>query len=881
MQRDEQARPTGRVAVIAVHGVADQLPGATAKTLAELLIAATPGDVAYRIEGADDIAIQVAPLAPTPQSQAKAAASAPAAPPATPAGPRPIRKAVAQSMRSDWHRRDWSVDKDEPLKPEPAAPASPNPGVELTDFLLFKAVRNDMPTVAYDTTRLRLSRTDAITGEDRPVDLYEMYWADLSRLSSGVPRVISELFTLLFRLSQLGRDTVGAAARQFSGVATHANRWRWFSSTQEWLDWAFSKGLALLTLQLLMVALIIVPVGLTVPHPRFAVAARAVLSFALPALAALWFLYRFEKSWRSWVLSIAGVAALAVALRWPPAHWVVGITWLVLLSLAYDFIMKICDERFPMTRFVGWTLWPIVLLVVVWSAATLPSLGIAAMDGERGLRVFTFGALRALEWVLVGNILWWGVAGVLLFAWMIVGQACSGTNGFEGRASVATGRLGLFASMSLFVVLVMATWAALTPLLDLSVASITYAPLVFVVDPGALTIAAADFLDARYANSTETFSLLAMMLVILGSYLIIGFFPSVLAEMQILKTGSSRLGRWLTMTYRNLDLSVAVLVIAGVLAATVVGVALNSRWFGAPVLDAVNARFDFVPKLSQDLLKPLIWAAASATVAITALGGVLSRYVPWLRAPLDIALDVDGHFREFPRRGIPRARIFSRFASLLRHVADQGYERVVIVAHSQGTVISTELLRYLKFRALQPRGQGQEAARLWRDLAPALHLLTAGSPLRQLYAARFPTLYRWVLDDDGNGRVGPTADGVGVRRWVNAYATGDYVGRWLWTRPVAPPDRSQAMIDELASAQDVYVAARKAPQLMTAMGSLAQMDVCLGPGAHTHYFDGGQSIVASLVDQLIVSPFDGAPTDDMPAVDSELNAEVSAGAAIL
>ena len=44
------------------------------------------------------------------------------------------------------------------------------------------------------------------------------------------------------------------------------------------------------------------------------------------------------------------------------------------------------------------------------------------------------------------------------------------------RASVATGRLGLFASMSLFVVLVMASWAALTTLLDLSVAGMNYAP---------------------------------------------------------------------------------------------------------------------------------------------------------------------------------------------------------------------------------------------------------------------------------------------------------------------------------------------------------------------------------------------------------------------
>jgi hypothetical protein len=295
--------------------------------------------------------------------------------------------------------------------------------------------------------------------------------------------------------------------------------------------------------------------------------------------------------------------------------------------------------------------------------------------------------------------------------------------------------------------------------------------------------------------------------------------------------------------------------VLAVLAATVVGLSLNSRWLGTPLLETINASFAFVPRWSQDILKPLIWTAASATVALTALGGVLSRYVPWMRAPLDAALDVDNHFREFPRRGIPRARIFSRFAALLRHVADQGYDRVVIVAHSQGTVISTELLRYLQYRAGQGEQQGGEAGRLWRDLGPELRLLTAGSPLRQLYASFFPVLYRWVMDREGADRMGPTAGDVGVRRWVNVFATGDYVGRWLWSRPPRAGDPSDTMVDEVKQPQDVYVAESVAPDLRDVISVRGELDVCLGPGAHTHYFDSDQPIVASLVDQLVTTPF--------------------------
>src|SRR4029079_9661886 len=148
----------------------------------------------------------------------------------------------------------WSVDETKPETP-PSTPR-PDAGTEFTDFLLFKAQRNGTPTASYDTTCLNLAREQG--GRTQRVDVYEMYWADLSRLSSGVPRIITELFTLLFRLSQLGRDAVALAARQVDAGAPFARRWQWLSRLQSALDWAFSKGLGLLTAQLLMAALVIV-----------------------------------------------------------------------------------------------------------------------------------------------------------------------------------------------------------------------------------------------------------------------------------------------------------------------------------------------------------------------------------------------------------------------------------------------------------------------------------------------------------------------------------------------------------------------------------------------------------------------------------------------
>ena len=66
-----------------------------------------------------------------------------------------------------------------------------------------------------------------------------------------------------------------------------------------------------------------------------------------------------------------------------------------------------------------------------------------------------------------------------------------------------------------------------------------------------------------------------------------------------------------------------------------------------------------------------------------------------LRGAIDVLLDVDSYMREHPRTRTPRARISARYASLLRHVLAGRYDVVIIVAHSQGSVIAAEFLRFV------------------------------------------------------------------------------------------------------------------------------------------------------------------------------------------
>jgi len=338
------------------------------------------------------------------------------------------------------------------------------------------------------------------------------------------------------------------------------------------------------------------------------------------------------------------------------------------------------------------------------------------------------------------------------------------------------------------------------------------------------------FLALRFSASTDTFAVVAAMLLALLGFVALIFLPSVLVELRFANwLAAPLLGHWLTAGYRALDRLVrwwSWLIAAALIGVAVllVGSQLARLGISLPWLGIVSLP---VGTLSGDLLAKMVVVVAGGAVSLVALGSVAVKRLAALRAPLDAALDVDNHFREFPRHAIPRVMIFERYVAVLEHVLAQGYDRIVIVAHSQGTVITADLLRYLQRRhRLQPAGGAQDRlVHLGAQLgAKNIRLLTAGSPLRQLYALRFPCQYGWVLDDPGvNAGPDPRRD-LGVASWVNVWGAGDYVGRWLWS-PARDP-----LLPALAVDPQAYEGTpiQLAPHYR---------DICLGADAHTHYFD--------------------------------------------
>ena len=100
--------------------------------------------------------------------------------------------------------------------------------------------------------------------------------------------------------------------------------------------------------------------------------------------------------------------------------------------------------------------------------------------------------------------------------------------------------------------------------------------------------------------------------------------------------------------------------------------------------------------------------------------------------------------------------------------------------------------------------------------------------MRQLYSLRFPYDYGWARHDSliWPGRE-PDPATLGVKFWVNAYRSGDYVGRYLWH-----PDTGKA-------------------RWLTRQEQADKVEFCIGAGAHNRYWDETAPEIAAELDRLI------------------------------
>lgn len=158
-------------------------------------------------------------------------------------------------------------------------------------------------------------------------------------------------------------------------------------------------------------------------------------------------------------------------------------------------------------------------------------------------------------------------------------------------------------------------------------------------------------------------------------------------------------------------------------------------------------------------LKGIDQAFKAGAIAATTLliAFVVSQRVQFLVA-LDLVLDVIAHFRTSSTGGkkhpVMWQRMQKRFEAVVTDtLAETNADRLVILCHSQGTMIAAHCLGLLAI-------DGDRADPRFKDV----RLITMGSPIDHLYRHYMPT--RYVLD--------PSRENVS--RWLNIYRTDDFIG---------------------------------------------------------------------------------------------------------
>jgi hypothetical protein len=281
----------GRVAIVAVHGIADQQPGQTVRELSRLLCHGSEGEPHYIQGELHTVLVPVEKLAPgavrEPDAESAAQLDKPGGARRTPGTP------------SGFYQTQQPANDEAGAMPVIAGDLD----VKLNDYLLG---RLEMPEeeALYESTRVSLRRR----ADDRQVDIYELYWADLSRLGTGGLRALSALFQLFFHLGILAADLVDQVALDAGG----GRGWRVLQRLHAWLAWLMKGPTALLQLAMLLLV-VFGAAALVTPElqGQMLAAACGAASIVLAALGVLAWLKSATPPGRWMKLLLFAAAALA------------------------------------------------------------------------------------------------------------------------------------------------------------------------------------------------------------------------------------------------------------------------------------------------------------------------------------------------------------------------------------------------------------------------------------------------------------------------------------------------------------------------------------------------------------------------------------------
>lgn len=818
-----------RVAVVAVHGIADQRAGQTVREIARMLCHGGDGEPRYVQGEMHEVLVPVEKLEPGPAAEAGQ--------PAPSGAPKGANRNRPGAPSGFFATQQFAVP---PLSNATPAAASPEAeakdlGLAMNDYLLGQLQLAEGDAL-YESTRASLRRRE----DGRPVDVYEMYWADLSRLGEGGLKALTSLYQLFFHLNTLGAGVVDQVSLSVRG----GFRWRLLQRLHAWMAWLMQVPMALLQLCMLMLVLF-GALGLAAApdaQGQLLAALFGAGSIVLAALGVMGWMKARSPAGRGGLalffglLSVGSLGLAVFSLNtvvW--LHHIFFGASVLAVALAGLWMTERYSAVARGVRLPGRVL-VIATAAGVWMAGR-SLLGEVTAQFEWMIAA----ALNVGECLIAAALLVWAVFVLVQIVALVLGLWLGQALDAAGRASMRTARLALVGSSGLFAMLSLVLWSVISYVVGHSraMSEVLYAPLFL----GEGYRSAAIFVESHIQSLGAFFTPLVFAFILLLSAVLLVLLPSLIEEIMPtanldrkgLKPGtpdwSKRLGAWLGGGIRWLNLAAKYLVPPGAIIGSLLYLAFIVRLFAPQsifaggLVETISGYLEYLQ--GESLVDAGKWLAGGA-LTIAALGSRFTDTFGRLRVAIDAVLDIDNYFADPPNQQPPRARIFSRYASLLAYLRDKGYARIVIVSHSQGTVISADLLRYLHVQGRLLEFTG----------SIPVSLVTVGSPLRDLYAERFPLLYRWMGSNAGGfATASPSAADIGAVEWVNAGRAGDYVGRFIWT----PQDDGRRFRIALTG-EDGRVVANRAGD---------RTEFCLGAGAHTHYFSNDAVALAVEIDRLI------------------------------
>jgi hypothetical protein len=829
MSSNHETNPVRRVAVVAIHGVADQQPGNTAHRISNLLLMHRAEAYTGFMQSDLRIAVQAVHLGPQSAEEAEDADG------------KSFKHRLAKEFQMSPRAKSVHRAQQQAIHRAQAGPAAA-PADNFQHSYMREQLEEYHPEgndAVYQSIRLAGARLPAggakesfLPSERRDVHIFEMYWADISRAASGLRRLVAEFYLLLFFLCSLGRHSIEFARVSFA-KPHQVTWWKRFAQCQLIAEDLLVLGLPILNLCLLGLGVAMLPKHL---DPQYH---ATVLNAVLGALAvcttgaALYHMrLRFfvKVPWPISILALAaGSALIYLVFQWAFSSWqplpvLAALGW-VLAAGAILFIMRAYQKRKP----GAFVLSGLAVLLVSAILFAHPSFTRDAdvhglLDAIMFATEASFAAL-CLCW-LGFSLCYWGVCIAGYFAVRSVKSDGPDARGAARRVRwtvhltlVLPAVLIALANVVLWQALLILTWRLIPD------DGNYYVPVLLApwIHPTTLVL----FTHKMVQLTAGPYFTSAYLLLAVATLMFLwALVPVLLSELHVPPDREAEwLGSCLDRAYK---------------AALWPGLALGIVIALTPVLYALTFWDPHYDKLwpewvRQDPGRTL--AVVGSGLLLIVLGSKLPFKAPGkvLRNVIDIALDITNWLRLNPKATNPKARISARFVSLLRHIhnwrdAEDGssYDGIVIIAHSQGTVIAAEVLRFL---AEEAKAGGNDP--LLNDFGNdiPIYLFTMGSPLRQLYSLRFPHHYGWARHNaETNPDRLPDPASLQVRKWVNVYRSADYVGRHLW--------RDDTALDRWRF--DKY---DLGPH---------RREWCLGAGAHNHYWDETAAGVAEELDNLIL-----------------------------